>query len=1158
MACDGTNSRDHLLSLFPDNTTNEISPEDIRTFITALYDLDMVRTDLVQDNLSNASICSNVLSAGMGKTLNETKEDKLGTPAQSDYILTSDTSGNRDWVPSITWLRDLKDTSINGVANGESLVYDSNTGNWINQAVASIAEQGGIAWNDVANYKVGDIVTDSVGVYFALLDNSGAGAQPSSNPGTWQPISNTVSVLSDLDDVNTLGGVSDGDYLKYNSTSSEFVNSNFKDDVGLANQSGLITSNNGIKTISLAGGVTEISLDANIGDLKDVDTSAAPTDGQVLTFASGSNKWKAKDVSSAFTETGGKEWAPGSYSKGDVVSYSTDVYTALTSTTVSPGGTSTDWQKVLSSESLGSLYDPSYTYKSGDIVSYNGFLYVSVATQMNNQPDSGTDWVRSAAEIAGKVWDNLTQYANGDVVTVGTALYIAMNNPALGADPTSNPLTWQLVDFAMNETGGKLWKSALSYEAGDLVSYGGITYLATGSSVGSQPDTNPGQWKLSSSGEVGGREWDTLKSYLIGDIVVENGLMYFCILDAPVLTPPPSTPGFWQNVAVSDIGGREWDPDTTYMSGDIVSVGSDIFIAKVDNLNGGNNPSNSPDLLPGVWYNSTRSGERGGLLWNPVVGYFLGDIVSVNGEIYTCIVATSTGFDPSVPGTLDWKVFRTTEFGGISHDNHKTYQRGDIVSVGTEIWIATVNNTQGTSDIKAPEWYNASQPEAGGVAWNANTGYNKGDIVTDETQTANRPDLGYGQKVVYIAIIDVPVSTTATPNVSPAIDVDAGGPSWAVLEIRNQKGISFDPSLGYLAGDIVAAPGKGIGEFDLFVAPLGISPNGAIPTADVPGIWTLVTPNERAGRAWDNSTVYLPGDVVTDGINGTKPTAWMAILPVIGTQPDAGAWIELDFSFNVSTVFDPNRDYDEGDIITALVDTQQQLFVAPAGIPSGSWDPLLWVQVTKDEKGGLQWNGDNTSYNIGDVVSSLPGAGLPFELYVCINPIAALPTNNPPVLDTTNWEPIQNDEIAGRSWISGQKYLVGDIITDPNNNNMIYTCIVDTSGTSAPSISPADWRPSVIPDGINDGDLIRWDDTLSEWIAVKNIKMAFTASANRTVFDTTIIGGTANTADVFVNGALQRANTSPVLLEDYSIIGGVVTLNSPTNDGDWVQINTIG
>lgn len=198
-------------------------------------------------------------------------------------------------------------------------------------------------------------------------------------------------------------------------------------------------------------------------------------------------------------------------------------------------------------------------YGLHDAVSYGGSTYISlVAGNAGNTPSlSPVQWAVLAAQgVAGPVgatgaagpagatgpagvdgatgpqgppinflggWLVGTNYAVGSAVNYGGSSYVALVGN-VGRQPDVSPTYWAVLaqEGAAGTAGAPgaagasgpagavginyrgAWTSTLGYQANDAVVFGGSTYLALTSSLGSEPDLFPAQWGMLAAAGVAG------------------------------------------------------------------------------------------------------------------------------------------------------------------------------------------------------------------------------------------------------------------------------------------------------------------------------------------------------------------------------------------------------------------------------------------------------------------------------------------------------------------------------------------------------------------------------------------------------------------------------------------------------------------------------
>ncbi|WP_141847710.1 beta strand repeat-containing protein, partial [Humibacillus xanthopallidus] len=153
------------------------------------------------------------------------------------------------------------------------------------------------------------------------------------------------------------------------------------------------------------------------------------------------------------------------------------------------------------------------------------------------------------------VWSSGTTYEAGDIVSVGGVKYFARSRN-VGKNPTSNPTVWV----------PRAWSSTVTYEAGDVVTYSGKTYAAKTRTVGDTPSSSPGDWALGDQSPTG-------TSTGSADSLASGG----------------DTNGGSGNGWGSVLGGsgsiEGWVSGTDYVQGQLVSSGGHYYVALTDITN---------------------------------------------------------------------------------------------------------------------------------------------------------------------------------------------------------------------------------------------------------------------------------------------------------------------------------------------------------------------------------------------------------------------------------------------------------------------------------------------------------------------------------------------------------------------------------------------
>lgn len=233
-------------------------------------------------------------------------------------------SGSNTWVATpadvVEELGDLTDLTITTPSDGDMLVYDSDTGKWVNQAVPT-------GYDEIADLEDVDVSTPPTDGQLLAWD---------AGDSKWKPLSITVpTLLTQLTDINAAGRA-DGQILVWDEDNSEYVHAdpvfdatvdqltNIGDVDAATPSEGDALVWNGAAWVpggvpasidgstDLADGFegnanrilrldpTELELiwvDHTIAALLDFDNDPVPTDGQFMRFRTSDSKWYPATVS---------------------------------------------------------------------------------------------------------------------------------------------------------------------------------------------------------------------------------------------------------------------------------------------------------------------------------------------------------------------------------------------------------------------------------------------------------------------------------------------------------------------------------------------------------------------------------------------------------------------------------------------------------------------------------------------------------------------------------------------------------------------------------------------------------------------------------------------------------------------------------------------
>ncbi len=1048
--------------------------------------------------------------------------------------------GGTAWLNSTAYLMgdiisysDVAYVSLIGNTNSQP---DTNPVEWAK--IGSDDEQGGIAYDIAANYIVGDTVTEAGSIYIAVVNN--VGTAPAVTPTSWKKVAGTTAWDSGT-------AYNPGDIVE-GSDGNNYTLPEGVADPGTQPPGAPWTP----VTSDVERGGVSWSLQYNyvIGDIVSESglTYVAITNSKGQQPSISIVDWK---IASSETTNVSHDPTLG-YNEGDLVNVGDNIYVApapgIPGSVGIPGPVppATPWVLTTPDEQGGVVYDPLVQYKAGDIVSYNDVIYIVGATP----PAIGTlptaplfsDTKPVEPEVGGRIWDTTVTYAIGDIVsntTIPKLVFISLTATNQGNTLPANGINtdWQELNTVMYNAGVYTPVLGTEYPTTTSESIGaswyvsglgeGVEYtITTGTLIGTNlADGDKMTWVDGASGseiwlhsayprikaEIGGVAWKMATAYDVGDVVVDSDIAYNCnflhtsdaVGDITTFPPSAATATSWTRIGKPEVGGIEYDVTVQYEIGDIVTIDGLIYVIGEDPTNVGNPPP--AGTLPGDPEWSASSGERGGLVYDPLVQYQIGDVVTIGGIIYVIGEDPSNpgdpmviGDDPSDPLDNTTSIPVEPERGGILWLTTTDYVIGDIVSLGGDIYTALTDHTGTSPDASATDWkkfvghdaydstatYNeddtvteggidytllpgdvdsgtppgngwtpiTTDVERGGVDWDTDYYYVKGDIISEGSAT-------------YVAIGN---SQGKQPSVSHAPEV------WK----RITGSALWDAAPTYNEGDIVEGS-----DGDDYILPEGATPStGDDPTLGAP--WDKITTStERGGVSWNSTYNYTVGDIVTKaGIT------YSALIGTINSEPSANP---VNWQAIAGTdVYDDTASYDDGDTLNEGGDD----YIIPPGagptaVPAPVPPAAPWVRVTLDkERGGVAWDVDyyyvigdivtlggerytatlnntnkdpSVAANIGtwqrevisvvhdDKVTYVEGDLVTVGDQLYIAPVAGVAAGT---FDPLDWDRV-NPETGGVAWTTATDYLVGDVVTI-SSNSYIATALHTSTAIDDPDGDP--------------------------------------------------------------------------------------------------------
>lgn len=392
--------------------------------------------------------------------------------------------------------------------------------------------------------------------------------------------------------------------------------------------------------------------------------------------------------------------------------------------------------------------------------------------------------------------------------------------------------------------------------------------------------------------------WAANTVYYKDDVISASGSSYICI------TAHTSTSTFdldltnWQQMAGGTQFVGAWQPSTYYYVGDLVSVNGNVYYNLIGHTSGstwGGNASDWGLYSPGLAWQGN---------WTANTTYQINDLVKFGADIYISTTINSSGTFSLSNFTL---FVQGLEFEN-SWSSSVTYAIGDEVTYGGYVYAASQINTNQTPSTSPSYWSLVTTGYSNSGVWNVGTSYKIGSVVQFG---------GWS----YVAVAD---ATAQQPYLGTS---GVNSAYWALLV----KG--FNPRGNY-AGSFATTGASGNGTTVTItfaaqsVAPFGVGNNiivsGVTPTG-YNGVYVVTacttTSVSFASTTTGSQTVagtvygiYYPGDVVVSASSSYVATAVTNALP-----PNTTYWQLVSQSgLGVSLLSSGDIPYNQSGTVTAL------------------------------------------------------------------------------------------------------------------------------------------------------------------------------------------------------------------------------------------------
>jgi len=269
-------------------------------------------------------------------------------------------------------------------------------------------------------------------------------------------------------------------------------------------------------------------------------------------------------------------------------------------------------------------------YRKNDIVKYSGTLYIantghtSAATlSLGLEPDQAKwDYLHKGIEYQG-TFAGTTRYRVNDIVKSGGGLWICVTPHTSQTTLEQDESKWS--EFVSGLEFEDSWLVGTNYDIGDIVTFGGYTYVSKTINIGQLPTTATSDWDLFNTGFRHVGEYANATAYLVGDVVRVGGYTYLAIANATGQRPP--NPTFWERLNQGIEWKNTWANATYYDVGDAARYGDNSYICVLGHTSDQVTLTNRPDQdTGGVNWNIIAAGAEVNVLTT------LGDLVYTSGS----------------------------------------------------------------------------------------------------------------------------------------------------------------------------------------------------------------------------------------------------------------------------------------------------------------------------------------------------------------------------------------------------------------------------------------------------------------------------------------------------------------------------------------------
>jgi len=474
-----------------------------------------------------------------------------------------------------------------------------------------------------------------------------------------------------------------------------------------------------------------------------------------------------------------------SYIKDDIITYGGIAYACTGNHTASSFFYTdiSNWTKIAPGFNWTGPWTANTQYNLNDVVRYGADAYIVTTQHRSGNVNSFAANTGNFQLFAGGLqfldnYANTVNYSVGDVITYGGYSYVAaLNN--INQYPNINTAAWDIMTTGYIAVGN--YSSSRKYEPGEVVNYGAFTYVNKLESTGVLP-SNTSNWDLVSKGTQYLGTYNSANNYVQGDVVRFGGNTYVARTETVSIAPTVANSAQWityntgNNFRNTYVNGQQYD------AGDVVRFGGNTYIALVTSAN------ITPTLSNTAQWLTYNTGTNYTNYYNPGQQYNAGDLSRYGGNTYVALIS-STNTTPTTANTSQWAVYSEGIRSKGIWNNSTTYQLGETVFYANTTYVnATINNTNIVPANNGAYWSVLAQGSLEGTLTSP------GDLLIQTSGGMARLPVGANGQILVVSNTGLPQWEDPSPDANVYyVCVDSGidNPHSGVSAQRPWKSIQY-------------------------------------------------------------------------------------------------------------------------------------------------------------------------------------------------------------------------------------------------------------------------------------------------------------------------------------------------------------------------------